>query len=37
MQPKYIGIFAIRGHIQRAPDMPAKIDYFSFIPGKCSE
>jgi hypothetical protein len=37
IQPKYIGIFAIKGLLDRAPEMPAKIDYFSFTPGKCKE
>ena len=37
MNPRYIGLFAIKGFVDNAPVIPAWFDFFNYSPEKCSK
>ncbi len=37
MRPNYIGLFALKGFVERTADMPAAIDAFSLTPVSCTD
>ncbi|HLG38587.1 MAG TPA: hypothetical protein VI461_02925 [Chitinophagaceae bacterium] len=37
MDPKFIGLFALRGFVDSAEIIPAHFDFFSYIPGECNK
>jgi len=37
MNPKFIGLFALRGFVDSASAIPARFDFFSYGPEKCEK
>src|SRR5436190_2714539 len=37
MKPRFVGLFALRGFVDSASAIPAKFDFFNYIPQKCEK
>jgi hypothetical protein len=37
IDPKYVGIFALKGHLDETAIIAARFSFFNFLPEKCDE